>query len=843
VAPATLLSPPGAAPPAPAPPPPPPPRLAPPEPRIEVAPYSYAAALALERELGVSHALGQVLVRRGLADPDAAWSWLRGAEAHPPSAFAGMEEACALVLGHVAARTRVTVHGDYDVDGVCSTALLVRTLRALGAEVDWFLPSRGEDGYGLSVATVRRLAARGTRLLLTVDCGVTAVEEIAAARAAGLDVLVTDHHAPRADGVLPDALLVHPSLCGYPCADLCATGVAHKLAEALLTASGADPAGAEEDLDLVALATLADVVPLRGENRRLVRAGLRALSLTAKPGLRALMRVARLDPSGLDAGAVSFRLAPRINAAGRLYRADAGVELLLTSDERRAEEIAAELDAANGERRARERRILWEAEAAVAELGARPAYVLAAEGWHPGVIGIVASRIAERHHRPTIMIALDGERPASGSGRSIPGFDLLEALHAAAPELERYGGHRAAAGLTVAPERLEALQRAVEHHAAATLTPDLLLPRRRVDAVVAGPALGLALAEELATLEPCGMGNPGPSLLVPGATLADPRPMGEGRHLRASLQAGGARSRVVAFGRDRLPAPPGEPLDALVRLECNEWNGAQEPRLVLRDTRPCAHAAIETLAEPASGAEWLAAALSAAGEEQAAPAPRPSESDRVVVDRRAEGAAGVLADLGASGEPTLALCADVPRRRSGLAARVGGFALASWTALERDPSLARPYVHVVGIDPPTDEHRETLARAGAPGEFLHLAWAEAELRFAARVHELEWSLRASLVALYRALRARGRVEGGELGAVLHGDGAHQLPAAVAGRLVRVLAELDLASLDPSIPALSLTGSGRTALERSPTFRAAAQRLEQGRRHLAALGAAAGRPAP
>jgi len=833
VAPATLLSPPAAtlAPQA--------ARLTPPEPRIEVAPYSYAAALALERELGVSHALGQVLVRRGLEDPAEARSWLRGEEAHPPSAFAGMEEASALVLGHVAARTRVTVHGDYDVDGVCSTALLVRTLRALGAEVDWFLPSRSEDGYGLSVATVQRLAARGTRLLLTVDCGVTAVEEVAAARAAGLEVLITDHHAPRADGVLPDALLVHPSLCGYPCADLCAAGVAHKLAEALLEASGADPAGAEEDLDLVALATLADVVPLRGENRRLVRAGLRAVSLTAKPGLRALMRVARLDPSGLDAGAVSFRLAPRINAAGRLYRADAGVELLLTSDERRADEIAAELDAANGERRATERRILWEAEAAVAELGARPAYVLAEEGWHPGVIGIVASRIAERHHRPTILVALEGEGLASGSGRSIPGFDLLEALHVAAPELERYGGHRAAAGLTVAPERLGALRAAVEHYADATLTPDMLFPRRRVDAVVAGPALGLALAEELATLEPCGMGNPGPSLLVAGATLADPRPMGEGRHLRASLQAGGARSRVVAFGRDRLPRPQGEPLDALVRLECNEWNGAQEPRLVLRDTRACASAAIGTLGEPGSGPEWLAAALSAAAEECAAPARRSAESDRVVVDRRAEGATGVLADLAASGEPTLALCADVPRRQAGLAARVGGFTLASWTALERDPSLALPYVHLVAIDPPTDERREALARAGAPGQFLHLAWGEAEVRFAAQVHELEWSLRSSLIALYRALLSRGRAAGAELGAALRGEGAHGLPPVVAGRLVRVLAELGLASLDPSIPALTLTGSARTALERSPTFRAAEQRLEQGRRHLGALGAAAG----
>lgn len=782
----------------------------------------------------MSHALGQVLVRRGLADPIAARAWLAGEEEHPPAAFAGMGEACALVLGHVQAGTRITVHGDYDVDGVCSTALLVRTLRELGAVADWFLPSRSEDGYGLSAATAERLAARGTRLLITVDCAITAVAEVAAARAAGLDVLVTDHHAPRADGALPDAPIVHPGLCGYPCADLCAAGVAFKLAQALLEAAGADGRGVERDLDLVALATLADVVALRGENRRLVRAGLRALSVTEKPGLRALMRVARVDPSGLDAGAVGFRLAPRINAAGRLYRADSGVELLLTGDEERAAAIASELDSANAERRATEQRILWEAEAALAAQGPRPAYVLAREGWHAGVIGIVASRIAERHHRPTVLVALDGEQAASGSGRSIPGYDLLEALHAAAPALERYGGHRAAAGLTIAPENVQALRGAVERHAAETLGPEELFPRRRVDAVVAGPALGIALAEELATLEPCGMGNPGPSLLVPGATLGDARTMGEGRHLRATLHAGGARSRLVAFGRDRLPAPEDEPLDALVRLECNEWNGAQEPRLVLRDTRPGGMTPIETLAEPAPGPDWLARALAELDRPVDPFDPLPATSGRAVVDRRAEGAAGVLGDLAASGEPTLAACADVPRRRPGLAARIGGFALVSWSALEREPELAAPYVHLVAIDPPSDARREALARAGAPGQFLHLAWSTAALAFSARVHELEWSLRPVLVELYRALRDGNATGAAQVEALLRGDGAHPRPPVVAGRALRVLTELGIVALDRALPALLLAGAQRTSLERSATFCAAEERLEEGRRHLDAL---------
>jgi single-stranded-DNA-specific exonuclease len=356
------------------------------------------------------------------------------------------------------------------VDGVCSTAILVEALRALGADVDWFLPSRREDGYGLAAATVARLAARGTRLLVTVDCAITAVEEVAAARAAGMDVVVTDHHAPRADGVLPDAPIVHPRLGGYPCPDLCAAGVAHKLAGALREAAGADAEAADTaELDLVALATVADCVPLLGENRRLVREGLRVLATTRRAGLRALMRAARVDPGSVDATAIGFRLAPRLNAAGRIERADAALELLLTDDEARAAEVADELDRLNSDRRLTEQRILFAAEAQVAELGPQPAYVLAGEDWHPGVIGIVASRIAEHHHRPCVLVAFDGAR-GTGSGRSIPGFDLLGGLQASAAHLERHGGHRAAAGCTVAREGLEAFRAAFVAHAAAVLT-------------------------------------------------------------------------------------------------------------------------------------------------------------------------------------------------------------------------------------------------------------------------------------------------------------------------------------------------------------------------------------
>ena len=398
-----------------------------PAPRLEIDPCDVAATLRLERELGVSGVLAQVLVRRGFADPDAARAWLAAEDRHDLAAFAGLAEAAALVRRHIADGGRITVHGDYDVDGMASTAILVRALRELGADVGWFLPSRTEDGYGLSAATVERLAARGTRLLITVDCGITAVDEVAAARAAGMDVVVTDHHSPRADGLLPDAPLVHPAVAGYPCPELCGAGVAHVLARALRD----DDAERPEDLELVALATVADCVPLRGENRRLVRAGLRAMGTTRSEGLRALMKVAKADPARIDARAIGFRLAPRLNAAGRLYRADAGVELLLTGEAERARVIAEELDRANAERRHVEQRILFEAEGMVAEAGERNSYVLAGEGWHPGVIGIVASRIAERHHRPCVLVALDGDA-GTGSGRSIPAFDLLGGLQACA---------------------------------------------------------------------------------------------------------------------------------------------------------------------------------------------------------------------------------------------------------------------------------------------------------------------------------------------------------------------------------------------------------------------------
>ena len=445
----------------------------------------------------------------------------------------------------------------------------------------------------------------------------------------------------------------------------------------------------------------------------------------------------------------------------------------------------------------------------------------------------MASRLAERRHRPVVLIALDGDR-GTGSGRSIPAFDLLGGLDACAEHLARHGGHRAAAGLEIERDRVPAFARAFADHAAATLTADDLVPTERVDAVVGGDAVGLAAAEDFERLAPFGIGNPQPSLLVAAATFGQPVAMGEGRHLRFSVHGGGAHSRAVAFGvaGGRLPVAADTPADATFHLERNVWNGAVEPRLVLRSARPARGGEIELRGEEDDWWTALTAHLDT-GPEHWPPPPAPHASmAREHIDRRGQGIAGTLADLAATGEPLLVLCADAPRRADGLRGRIGGFALCSWAALERDPRLTDPFIHVVELDPPAHEHLAGLAVAGGPpGAFAHMAWGEAELRFAVSINEHEYGLRASLVSLYRVLRDGGGAAGEALHAALAGDAQRPRSPALAGRLLAVLLELGLVAFDAERRAVSLLDAERTALERSPTYRAAESRRRDAERYL------------
>jgi single-stranded-DNA-specific exonuclease len=862
-------------------------------------PYSYAEVRAVAAALGLSEPVAVTLVRRGYRTPEQARAFLAADEAHPASAFESMPEIVGQVSEAIAGGRRITVHGDFDVDGVCATTIMVSTLRELGADCDWLIPDRIGDGYGLSAPNIEKLAERGTSLLLTVDCGVTAVEEVRLARERGIETIVTDHH--QAGDELPDCPILHPELSNYPFVSLCGTAVAWKLACSLREASGMGVPGATSrgvpgtpipdaslvdarDLDLVALATVADVVPLVGENRSLVKRGLAEIRRARRVGLRALMEASKCEPTRLDEGDLAFRLAPRINAAGRLYRADAGVELLLTGDEERAEQIAAELGRANAERRATEREVDAAAEIARRELPERlreaPGLVLAGEGWHPGVVGIVASRLVERHHRPVVVVSLDGEGGGRGSGRSIPGFDLHAALGACSEHLASYGGHRAAAGLSLRAEDLDAFREAFAAHAAAVLGQEDLCRTERIDAMVGGLGLGLELAEELGQLAPFGMGNPGVRLMVPSARVSDVRTMGEGKHARFSLHSGAHRALGVAFGRSSLGVEDDDPVDAAVRLEVNHWNGSVEPRVVLRELYPLEDAPGEPIPpHPCScgSEEWwrrfeaerereLDRGLDHDGASSAriAAESRPTE-ERIAV-RGAGSATVAIAELVSSGAGVLAVCADASRRAalangaSGLsrfnggAARIAchrcgreaiatlvarasaGLALTDYAALEAAPELTASFEHVVLVDPPrsrADEQRIAQPFGASSPGFLHRLWTQAEIAFAVSVLDEQLASRATVAGVFRRLREVGEGSGDALRGALTGPGPHVLCPETSARCLRVLAELGLVAGEPSAGAgsVGVVSSGGTDLERSAAFRAYRAEHSEAQRYL------------
>ncbi|HEX6106319.1 MAG TPA: single-stranded-DNA-specific exonuclease RecJ [Gemmatimonadales bacterium] len=537
-----------------------------------------AAVLALAERLSLPEPLAALLIQRGQADPESARHYLRPSlgSLGDPFDLLGMQQAVEAIAATVRARGTILVHGDYDVDGQCATALLTRALRAAGADVVPFLPHRLRDGYDFGPAGLQAARDAGASLIVTCDCGITAVEAVRAARAEGIGVVVTDHHLPGPE--LPPALaVVDPQQPGdlSGATALCGTGVAFKLVQALVPALELPPNLPYYLLDLVALATVADVVPLQGENRILVKHGLRLLGDSTWPGVRALLEATGLAGREVRAGHLGFILGPRLNAAGRIGEATDGLRLLLTDDPDEAIRLARRLEGLNVERQALDQRILDEALSQV-ERTADPdrdaGFVIAGDGWHPGVVGIVASRVVERYGRPAFLIAFDGEI-GKGSGRSISRFDLHAALLACGDLLERYGGHHMAAGLTIRRDNLDAFRERFAGLARETLTPEDLGPEQRVDLEVGLPEITSELERLMRHLEPCGTGNSSPVFGVRGIRFAGRSRVGQG-HLKGTLDDGSSRLPAIGFQwADRVPWLTDAPVDAAFRIECNEWNG------------------------------------------------------------------------------------------------------------------------------------------------------------------------------------------------------------------------------------------------------------------------------
>lgn len=539
-----------------------------------------AAVAALASGLHLPPVICELLLRRGFSTVDDAKRFLRPRldQLHDPSLMLGMDVAVERLVRAIRGCERIVIHGDYDVDGMCSTTVLLRTIRRLGGDAVPFIPRRIEDGYDLTMAGVNAAIAAAAKVLVTCDCGTNALGPVDAACKAGVDVIITDHHLP--SGPLPSCLSVlNPKRdgCDYPDKDLAAVGIAFKLSLALTRAMG----GSEDDvfrmLDLVALATIADVAPLRGENRVLARAGLKVLKETTNPGLRALIRASGLEGKPINAGRVGFILAPRLNAVGRLGHALRGVELLMSENEHEANAIARELEELNRHRQDVDRKTLARARELIdaLDLDATHGIVLAEDGWHPGVIGIVASRLLEEHGRPVLLIALDGEE-GKGSGRSIAAFDLHGALAECRDLLVRFGGHRAAAGVTVARGQVPELARRFNEIALAQLSASDLVAELRVDLEVPISAATLELEALLRHFEPFGPSNPTPVLVSRGVRLAaPPRVMGDG-HLKLRLQTDDGELEAIGWGMATLASEldVATPFDIAYRLERDDWNGA-----------------------------------------------------------------------------------------------------------------------------------------------------------------------------------------------------------------------------------------------------------------------------
>jgi single-stranded-DNA-specific exonuclease len=569
--------------------------------RWEVRPFDPARIEGLSQAASLPPLLAQLLLNRGVETAAQAREFLeaRQRSLHDPELLPGVVDAADRIVRAIRASRPVVVYGDYDVDGVCGTTLLWACLRLAGAKrLSYYIPHRLEEGYGVSAEALGRIATENPgALIITVDCGITAVGEARLARELGLELIVTDHHTLAEE--LPEAAaLVHPRLPGtsYPFPHLCGCGVAFKLAWQVCKQFGdgkkASPHLRDfliQALNLVALATVADVVPIEGENRIFVRHGLRGLSGQPSLGLRALIEVSGHLDKSLNTGHIGFGLAPRINAAGRLERASMAVRLLTTEDPDEARRLAAELDECNRRRQEIEANTVAEAKQMVEAAGGsshRGSIVLGHESWHPGVIGIVAGRLMEIYHRPTVIVAL-GEEYGQGSARSIPGFDLYEALKACSQSLVRFGGHAAAAGLRVSVPNFATFTERFEQHCLESLTPEQRQKTLMIDAEVPLAVLTPKLVDQIAQMEPYGIGNPRPILMADQVRIVgEPRVVGERRnHLQFRFSQGGAVLKGIGWNmaeRGRF-LKPGMSCSVAFELDINEWQGRREVQLVVKD--------------------------------------------------------------------------------------------------------------------------------------------------------------------------------------------------------------------------------------------------------------------
>jgi single-stranded-DNA-specific exonuclease len=765
--------------------------------------FSWREATTVSAALDVPLVAGMVLAGRGMTDPAIVRMFLDCSLPLPdPFLFEGMQGAVQTISSAIDLGEKIVVHGDYDADGITATALLVLGLRDLGGDVDWYLPNRFDEGYGLSRRAVETIAERGPRVLVTVDCGVNYPDEVALARGLGLEVVVIDHHQPGPE--LPDCHLVHQAKGKYPHADLCGVGLALKVMHGLHAhRHGADrdrlPKALEQGLDLVAVGTIADLATLQGENRYYVKEGLKLIAIGQRVGLRALVEVSGCGGC-VDSGTVAFRLAPRLNAAGRLADPSPPLRLLLTEDETEAVSLARQLHDLNGARQDLERQILDEALQIVSSMGhLPPILVLAGSGWHEGVVGIVASRMVERYHRPTVLLGVR-EGVAKGSGRSIPAYDLLSGLTSCGRYLTVYGGHAQAAGLTMAEQEIDAFRRALEKHAAAVLEPSDLCPVYHTDAVIRGEELNTDTATALGALEPFGSGNPRPRLLLVDASLHDAETTRNGLHLRCRVDLDGVRIPAIGFGMGKGTAA-GSSSQALVlgaQLRVDEWQGTLRPQLVLERLGPgdagddssdpagecgagCPYAGQRTAAIPEASADCnvvhepnsrVGAGLPSAHDLRDRPGRFSALAQVLATQERAVlltcSVAETLATLRShlpldvlSRGPIVCVsrsCADTapPRTES------VGLLVLEWEATGHTSGTLGALSHAVALDPPfRGAHLRLLTELAELGTTIHLLYGEEERKASARLLRYLVHPRFAMVCLFRAMQ-QGEVAPSEL---------------------------------------------------------------------------------